>query len=176
MDNIAIFRVMIKDLDDLVLISRQTYFETFFDAFNDPAAFEVYIAEVYAAERLRKELQDVDTRFYFAANPQGILGYYKLNFRTAQSIFRGNNAAEIERIYVLADHQAKGIGTALLRHAIAEAGSEEIKDLWLAVWDQNHQAITFYKRNGWRRFGTHNYIINKELQTDILLHFDPDVL
>lgn len=166
---ITIRRVTAVDLEKLLEISHRTYYESFFEAFNDPVAFKAYTSEIFAPEFLKAELANPDTAFYFAIDEERPVSYAKLNYGNKQTIFQGDDAAEIEHIYVLASCQSQKIGKNLLDHLIAVARCEGLKKLWLAVWENNNRAINFYERHGFRKSGTHQYLIGNDQQTDVLM-------
>jgi ribosomal protein S18 acetylase RimI-like enzyme len=41
--------------------------------------------------------------------------------------------------------------------------------LWLGVWEHNQKAINFYERNGFVTFGSHNFMLGNDKQTDLLM-------
>jgi ribosomal protein S18 acetylase RimI-like enzyme len=171
LNQVSIRRVTIADWKNLLDLSNNTYRESFFEAFNDPEAFEAYTSKIFAPEVIKTELTDPDIACYFAMDGEQPIGYTKLNFGNRQTIFQGDDAAEVERIYVLIDYQSKGIGKALLNHSIENARSRKLEKLWLAVWENNGRAINFYERQGFHKFITHQYLVGTDLQTDILMKF-----
>jgi len=166
---ITIRKITIADLDALLYISNRTYHEAFFEAFNDPDAFTVYTSELFAPDRLKAELADPDIVFCFAMDGRFPVGYIKLNFGNTQTIFQGNDAAEIERIYVLAAYQNQKIGEALLDYAVDIVRDKNLKTLWLGVWENNEKAVRFYERHFFRKFLTHQYFVGNDPQTDFLM-------
>ncbi|ALB63388.1 Histone acetyltransferase HPA2 and related acetyltransferases [Cronobacter condimenti 1330] len=62
--------------------------------------------------------------------------------------FIGVSEKRIEMLFVDAEHRGKGIGKSLLRYAIDAQGADE-----LDVNEQNPQAVTFYKQNGFVTVG-----------------------
>jgi len=171
-NNIIIRQANISDLDALISISLQTYHETFFEAFDNEEQYQKYVSETFSVDRLSFELSDPDSLICFAQLQGKIVGYYKLNFSSSQSIFQGTKAAEVQNIYVLANYQGKQIGKLLLEHAIAVAKTCEVNYLWLAVWENNHKAIKFYEGNGMFKFDKYNYYISGELQKDLLMRIE----
>jgi len=169
---ITIRKITVADLEALSDVSNHTYREAFFEAYNDDTAFEAYTRELFAPERLKVELANPDMEFYFAMNGAQPVGYVKLNLGNAQTIFRGNDAAEIERIYVRQAYQNQKIGEGLLHHAAATAQGKGLKMLWLSVWENNDRAIRFYTHHSFQKFVTHQYLIGNDLQTDILMKID----
>ncbi|MEJ2584567.1 MAG: hypothetical protein P8Z38_05830 [Robiginitalea sp.] len=41
--------------------------------------------------------------------------------------------------------------------------------LWLGVWEENKEAIRFYKRHGFVTFGKHPYYIGSDRQMDWMM-------
>jgi len=169
---VLVRRAEAADLEELIVISKQTYFETFYEDFNGPAAFNAYTNEIFSAGRLQVELADPDSAFYFAIYQQQIAGYYKINYNTAQTLFQGHHSAEIERIYVKAAFQRQQIGKMLLHNSIVTAKRKGTEQIWLAVWEHNNKAIAFYESNGLTFFDRHNYSVAGDPQTDRLMRID----
>ncbi len=96
------------------------------------------------------------------------IGYIKLNFKQAQTELDDLNAMEIERIYLLQQFQGHNLGVMLLNKAKAIAAEYKCSYIWLGVWENNHQAIRFYRSNGFTAFSTHPFNFDGDMQTDIL--------
>jgi ribosomal protein S18 acetylase RimI-like enzyme len=41
--------------------------------------------------------------------------------------------------------------------------------IWLCVWEENHNAIQFYAKNGFVTFDKHIFVLGDEAQTDLLM-------
>ncbi|MGV2488753.1 UNVERIFIED_CONTAM: GNAT family N-acetyltransferase, partial [Bacillus mycoides] len=37
------------------------------------------------------------------------------------------------------------------------------------VWEENHRAIKFYEKNGFKIFGKHDFVLGEDVQTDLLM-------
>jgi ribosomal protein S18 acetylase RimI-like enzyme len=42
-------------------------------------------------------------------------------------------------------------------------------NIWLGVWEHNHQAIKFYTTWGFEKFGDHLFLLGDDPQTDWLM-------
>ena len=71
-----------------------------------------------------------------------------LHTNEAQTELQGNDALEIERIYVLKDYHGLKVGQLLYQYALDFATELNIKRIWLGVWEENKRAIRFYEKNG----------------------------
>ena len=58
----------------------------------------------------------------------------------------------IHWVYVLPEHQRKGIGTALVRHLESKAKEIGLKRLWLLTVGKAYWAVDFYKKLGYAPF------------------------
>ena len=161
-------KININDLEKLRNLSIQTFRETF-DEVNTEEDMQKYLDENLSLERLKSELENPNSEFYFLENNNEILGYLKLNFKDAQTEKVEENHFEIERIYVLKAFLGKKIGQILFDEAI-EIGKEKNLDyVWLGVWEENHKALKFYNKNGFEIFGKHDFVLGEDVQTDLLM-------
>lgn len=170
-DTILYRRLISADLAVLKSVAETT-FQHAFAVYNTKEDMEQYMAEAFAPERIKKELEDPDVAYYLAWIKDEIVGYIKLNTNEAQSDLKDPTSMELERIYVVPSWQNQGIGKFLLEEAILLARQAGKKFLWLGVWDQNHGAIRFYQRHGFTKFGTHDFYLGNDRQTDYLMRLD----
>ena len=168
MPNFQIKKVELADADLLLSLSKKTFFDAF-SKWNDTADMELYSAIAFTTQKTIEELNNPDSEFHFAMDGDMAVGYIKLNFSDAQTEFKQTNALEIERIYVSTEHHGKHIGSAMLNFAIETATNKNFEYVWLGVWEHNHNAIAFYEHNGFKLFGSHEFLLGNDLQTDVLM-------
>lgn len=161
-------KLNITDLDNLQKISVTTFKETF-EEVNTEEDMQKYLAENLSLERLKSELENPNSEFYFAENENEILGYLKLNFGDTQTENQGNEALEIERIYVLKEFFSLKVGQFLFEKSVEIAKEKNMKFIWLGVWEENERAIRFYEKNGFGIFGKHDFVLGTDVQTDLLM-------
>ncbi|KSA12738.1 GNAT family N-acetyltransferase [Maribacter dokdonensis] len=165
----------LQDAAQLRLISEQTFVNAF-EKDNDPADFKDYIEKAFAFNKIKSELLNANSEFYFVFRNDMLVGYFKLNVLSAQSDVKRADSIELERIYVLKKYQNLGLGKQFLHHIKNIALIKNKKMLWLGVWEENVRAIKFYKRHGFIKFDTHPYFIGSDEQTDWLMQFDLSTL
>ena len=158
----------ITDLENLQKISILTFRETF-EEVNTKEDMQKYLDENLSLERLKNELENLDSEFYFIENENKNLGYLKLNFGNAQTEKVEENYFEIERIYVLKAFLGQKIGQILFDKAIDIGREKNLEYVWLGVWEENHRALKFYKKNGFEIFGKHDFVLGEDVQTDLLM-------
>ncbi len=152
----------------LAQVSRQAFYDTFAAA-NKASDMELFLAENLTPGKLRRELDNRDNRFYFAWLDGEVTGILKLSAGNAPAHLSGQTAMEISRLYAVKNQIGKGIGKALMEFAVAEAKRQNITVLWLGVWEENERAIRFYEKFGFAKFGEHDFVLGKDVQTDWLM-------
>jgi len=168
MENLQAKRVLPASVDLLRNISIQTFTETF-SSLNSVENMADYLASNLSAEKLIDELNTPGSEFYFAILDDKIIGYLKLNTGQAQTELKTINSLEIERIYILKEHQRKKAGQFLFEKAIHIARQKAVDFIWLGVWEENYSAIGFYLKNGFIAFDKHIFRLGDDEQTDIMM-------
>jgi diamine N-acetyltransferase len=174
MENIIITKGTLNDIESLKTIGQQTFLETFSEE-NTEENMKKYLEAEFAYEKLKEQLENENSEFYFAAIDKKVIGYLKLNFGPSQTELKDDNAIEIERIYVLKEFQGRKVGQLLYRKAIEIATLSGADYVWLGVWEKNLKAIQFYKKNGFVEFDKHIFMLGEDKQTDIMMKLPLDM-
>jgi ribosomal protein S18 acetylase RimI-like enzyme len=144
---VEIYKADISDLYSLQTLSVSTFTETFADD-NSSNPF---------------------TEFYLIRSEAKPIAYLKLNSGNAQSEPMGNESLELERIYILKEFLGQGSGQILMNYTIEIARKKKVKYIWLGVWENNHRALSFYKKYGFEVYGQHIFQFGNDPQTDLLM-------
>lgn len=168
MESIELKRVSLNDIIELQTIGKQTFADTF-SSNNSEENMQLYLSERFSIEKLKTELSDINSEFYFALLDNNIIGYLKINFGPAQTEIKDDNALEIERIYVLKEFHGKNIGQLLFEKAITISKQRNVDYVWLGVWEENRRAVRFYQKNGFVAFDKHIFRLGNEEQTDLMM-------
>jgi ribosomal protein S18 acetylase RimI-like enzyme len=171
--NLIIQRATETDLSDLQSISILTFCQAF-EQFNTAEDMQLYLENCLSIEQLNKEMKTEASSFFLAKIDGVTIGYLKLNQGNSDQNDLEGQGLEIERIYVVEEYHGTGIGQALYAFAIDEATKIRATHLWLGVWKHNPRAIRFYEKLGFEPFGTHQFILGKDIQTDILMQLPLD--
>lgn len=158
----------LADLQQLQEISIETFNETFKDQ-NTPENMQAYLEKAFNTEQLEKELSNPSSKFFFLYYNNEIAGFLKININEAQSEKMGNDSLEIERIYIKSNFQKHGLGKYLLNKAVDIATELQKNKIWLGVWENNENAIAFYKRMGFVQTGAHSFFMGDDEQTDYIM-------
>lgn len=157
-----------EHLPELQAVSRETFTETFKEQ-NSPEHLNAYLEGAYNQEQLALELANPESQFYFVCSDDEVAGYLKINVGDAQSEEMGDNSLEVERIYVKKKFHKQGLGKLLLEKAFEIAGEMRKQKVWLGVWEENENAIAFYKKKGFVQTGAHPFYMGDDKQIDLIM-------
>ncbi len=165
---ITIKKCTLEDSRKLQEISYETFNETFKHQ-NSPENMNAYLERAFNVKQLEKELSNMSSQFFFVYVNHEVAGYLKVNTSEAQSEEMGDEALEIERIYIKNQFQKHGLGKYLLNKAMEVAMEGNKKKIWLGVWEKNENAIAFYKKMGFVQTGAHSFYMGDEEQIDFIM-------
>ncbi|WP_459212099.1 GNAT family N-acetyltransferase [Aquimarina rhabdastrellae] len=171
MEQTKLRKLTIDDVDQLQKIGIQTFSDTF-SPMNTEENMKRYLDREFSLDKLKTELVDKNSEFYFVELENKVIGYLKVNLGRAQTEIQNENTLEIQRIYVLKDFYGKKIGQLMYEKAIAIAKQKKVDYVWLGVWEENHRAISFYKKNGFKAFDKHIFKLGDDEQTDIMMKLE----
>ncbi|MFC7319748.1 GNAT family N-acetyltransferase [Halobacillus campisalis] len=166
--NINARRCTMEDTYTLQKIGRETFKDAFADQ-NFPENMKAYLEEAFNKKQVEKELSNPSSQFFLVSIDGESAGYLKVNSGEAQSEKMGDDALEIERIYIINRFQKHGLGKYLFNKAMDIAVEQNKNKIWLGVWEKNEHAISFYKRLGFVQAGSHSFFMGDEEQTDLIM-------
>src|SRR5678815_135519 len=156
------------DVEVLRTLALRIFYHSF-AALNTEANMKSYTEMAYNRKQLLEEINDPRSEHYFLCDGEKKIGFLKLNTAEVQSDIHDPESLEIQRIYIDMAYQGKGLGARLLQFASERAKALGLKYIWLGVWEKNPDAIRFYHRHGYEIFGSHQFVMGDEVQTDILM-------
>ena len=168
METLQIKECCLSDIEKIKYISELTFSETF-SALNTKEDMENYLKVNFSYKQIERELNNGGSIFFISEEGKNIAAYMKVNFDTAQTEAGQANSLEVQRIYVLQAYKGKQIGKRLIQKAIEIAKNNNLKYLWLGVWENNYNAIKFYEKQGFEKFDTHIFKLGEDVQTDNLM-------
>ena len=166
--NIKIEPCNYEQLEQLQVISYETFDETFRHQ-NSPENMKAYLEKAFTLQQLEKEWVNDSSRFFFLYHDDELAGYLKVNVDEAQSEAMGEDALEIERIYIRNKHQKRGLGKMLFNKALEVALDLGKQKVWLGVWEKNENALAFYQKLGFVQQGQHSFYMGNEEQIDLIM-------
>lgn len=152
----------------IIAIGKETFYESFKNE-NTEENMKHYLAKAFTSEKISAELNNPHSRFYLLFVDEQLAGYLKVNTYSAQSENMGDEALEVERIYLKKSFQKLGLGKVLMDKAIDIAVEESKTIIWLGVWEKNENAIAFYSKAGFEKSGKKIFYMGDEQQTDFIM-------
>ena len=168
MEKFFIRACSLEDIERVKCISEKTFYETF-SSENTKEDMEDYLKENFSYEKIESEIKNNASKFYIVEHNKEVIAYMKLNFDEAQTEKGHNNTLEVQRIYVLQEYKSNHIGKRLIEKAIEIGRDNHLNYIWLGVWENNINAIRFYEKQGFEKFGTHIFKLGEDEQTDHLM-------
>jgi ribosomal protein S18 acetylase RimI-like enzyme len=169
--SITIKQILLEQIESLVEISCSTFSDTFSE-FNTKEDMEHFLSTNYGIEKLKSELLDPKSIFYFALNNEVPIGFLKLGLHSKLDEFPNIKTLEIERLYVSKEFHDKKIGAKLMEFSLNFAKENQYKIVWLGVWEYNQKAIHFYHKWGFEQFGSKVFTLGNDEQVDFTMKID----
>ncbi|HCT0502064.1 TPA: GNAT family N-acetyltransferase [Staphylococcus pseudintermedius] len=165
-------KVTVTEVATLQQISKDTFYAAYRDDYEQ-ALFDSYFAEEMSIKKLTAELEEPDMHFFFLYNDDVIVGYVKVNVGAAQTVAKGIQYAELQRIYLYPDYQGQGLGQWLFDFVCDFVKNELGKSkLWLGVWEENRPALNFYLKQGLVKTGVHPFKMGTHIDEDWIMEKD----
>nr|WP_201009223.1 N-acetyltransferase [Rhizobium rhizogenes]QCL09395.1 acetyltransferase domain protein [Rhizobium rhizogenes]QCL09565.1 acetyltransferase domain protein [Rhizobium rhizogenes] len=150
----------IEDASSIAAISLEIWFGTFLqNGIN--AFFADYVLQRYTPDRYKEILSRDNEKIWVSQNAEGIDGFIRLITASVAPVTAYSDT-EISTLYVQPRHHRQGIGQRLLEAAQQFCTESGRPDIWLTVNPKNEQAIKFYKRTGFEKFGETHYRIGDQ--------------
>jgi len=141
------------DVPALADLARRTWLDAFGDSLS-PEDAEAAADETRSEERFRCALGE--RTILVAEEDDALAGYAELDDEW------------LHRLYVETALQGRGIGSTLLKAALAHPRLAAAPRVFLQVWEKNPRAIRLYERYGFRRFGTTSFELAGEVVEDLV--------
>ncbi|UWS03335.1 GNAT family N-acetyltransferase [Phaeobacter inhibens] len=148
------------DASSLAALSLEVWVGTYLREGVSGFFADYALAELTAA-RFETHLANPQEHFIVSQNRVGIDGYIRLS-RGSPGPVAGCSDVEITTLYVQPRHHGRGIGTALLRGALAHCAEEGAARVWLASNAENTPAKAFYLSQGFDRVGETQFVIDDQ--------------
>lgn len=153
---------LLRDLSETTF--RDTYSE-----YNSPENIEKHVAKNFSLQQIEAELRDTSNQYIICENGKDLIAFVKLIKDHSIKGLNEERVIEIERIYVLKAFYGQKLGKKLIDFCTDWAKAKGFKVIWLGVWEHNTNAIKFYEKMGFVRFGEHTFTLGDEVQTDYVM-------
>ncbi len=130
---------------------------------------ETYVREHFTPDLQSAEISDERGATFLALETQ-LAGYAQIvTGKQPECELDARAPAELKRIYVERTWHGHGVAQKLLLLIETEARIRACDGLWLAVWEINDRAISFYRKSGFEIAGRQGFPIGNEVQTDYVM-------
>lgn len=165
---VVIRKGRIEDLENLRMLAIKIFTETFESA-NNPSDFKIYMDEAFSEQKIKEEFDEPGTQYFVAFENSSMVGYARVRENSEVDDWLGKSHLELQRIYVDAPWQGKGIAVQLLETCENYSRQLNKEWIWLGVWEHNPKAQYFYKKHGYEKFSEHQFMLGNDEQTDWLM-------
>lgn len=166
--SVALRRAVAGDAPSIAVIAERTFRDAF-GAHNSPDNMDLHCTRHFGPDIQAREIAERGLMTTLALEEGQIVGFTQVTLAKAHPSVAAKHAAELNRIYVAAEQQGKGVAQALMRDALAIALAAGADCLWLGVWEHNSKAMAFYRKFGFEIVGSHAFMLGHERQLDLVM-------
>lgn len=163
-----VLKATMADVPALAAFASGAFREAY-DGLMPAGDIEAYCQTAFDPDKIRDDLRQPHTVFHLLKQGNEIAGYTKLRSDRPRPDLQEWMAIELERIYVGGGNYRKGLGTVLFNHAMDYSRRLGYRMLWLAVWQKNERALSFYKKSGMELFGEQSFTVGSVTNEDFVL-------
>jgi ribosomal protein S18 acetylase RimI-like enzyme len=141
--------------DDRVILSSIGK-QTFIESHGHSAAqkdIDEYVDQTYTESVFINELSDPKNIYHIIFHQQQPAGFSKIVLNDPHKDVASQNVTKLERIYLLKEFYGLNLGNELMNFNIELSRQHTQSGMWLYVWKENHRAIAFYLKSGFKIIG-----------------------
>ncbi|MFM2480304.1 GNAT family N-acetyltransferase [Celerinatantimonas sp. YJH-8] len=133
----------LQDVQNILLLGRQTYKEHFGELWNN---IDVFLDADFTQEQVIQDINSPEKhRYLLAFQDQVLMGFVKLNLNTLLAP-HVDSGIELQKIYLRKSGTGQRLGAALMERVLQLAAELESPYIWLDVLKSNQSAQRFYQR------------------------------
>ena len=157
-----------RDAAALAAIGRATFTETF-GRLYPPEDLAAFLAEAYSETRARADLANPEKAAWLVEADGQIVGHALAGPCKLPHPEVTPACGELDRLYLLADHQSGGTGGRLLAEALGWLEKDGPRRLWIGVWSENLGAQRLYARYGFSKVGEYEFPVGNTRDHEFIL-------
>eukprot|EP00271_Cylindrocystis_brebissonii_P014193 TRINITY_DN35466_c0_g1_i1.p1 TRINITY_DN35466_c0_g1~~TRINITY_DN35466_c0_g1_i1.p1 ORF type:complete len:215 (+),score=17.79 TRINITY_DN35466_c0_g1_i1:206-850(+) len=181
------FRVAVPDDAERLSVFAKKCFEATFRGTTEDENLDDYLASSFSKEIQFREICDKRSTVLLAfTSPDAAtehsltdgsdevwLGYARVVESPPEDCVSGPlPRIEIQRVYVDNTVIRAGVGARLLAKCLEDVAKRGGRTAWLGVWENNHRAIAFYEKHGFKKCGDHHFVLGTDAQTDFIYQLE----
>lgn len=146
----------VYDAPMLAELGRRAFVESHGSSATEEV-IDAYVSKSYTEASFENSLMDGQQIFYVLLCDGVPAGYSKIVLNTECPDLPGRPALKLDRLYFVQEFYGLGLGRVLLEYIIAKARKEKQEGIWLYVWTENHRAVRFYQKAGFKIAGEYSF-------------------
>ncbi len=150
------------DSQNIALLGRITFAETFGHLFNDRDDLLTYLDETFSVQKIKNSISKTNNIYWIALLNDLPVGYSKIKLHSKSEFIDSIDICQLQKIYVLKDFLSFKIGSEMQYFIVNESKELGFRKIWLSVLSSNDRAINFYRKHEFYNIGKHNFQIGKE--------------
>jgi diamine N-acetyltransferase len=170
---ISVIKATESDYNSIVSIGKISVAESHRDSCSAEDMNE-FLERTYNSNAIKEELNNIDNIYYIIHYNDKPVGFSKLILNAKHPNIATENAAKLDRIYLLKEFYGLKLGLELLNFNIELSRNNSQSGMWLYTWIGNNRAINFYLKAGFTIIGSHKFYVNKmhyDLSHQMFLNF-----
>lgn len=171
MKDIIIREASPEDLSNIAVLKQHVWISTY-AVEGIRSEFSNFVLAEFTIEKTIESLNDKRKRSFVALSQNHLIGYIQINFYPQSPMPYSDLVPEIEVLYVLEKFCGRNIGTLLLTQAINALKQRDFNSVWLTVYAENHRAINFYIKNGFKFSGTTHFQLNENNYENLIMRME----
>lgn len=157
---IDIQKATVKDAELIAQLGKQTFYESHGHSASE-ADIDTFVSKYYTTKVVAKEFDNPNIEYNLIKYNDTVVGFSKIEISSPDKNIREQNVTKLARIYLLKEYYGQNLGATLFNFNIELSKTKNDKGIWLHVWVENEKAVRFYKKNGFKIVGEHDYEISK---------------
>jgi ribosomal protein S18 acetylase RimI-like enzyme len=167
-DSVVIRPASVADAESLACFAEQIFRATFGPG-NRTEDMDRYVAESFGPAYQRADISDPSGVVFIAEIQGAIVGYVQVCRHRVHDEIDAISPIELKRFYVARDFHGRGLAQRLMDTTLAYAAECSADVMWLAVFENNPRAISFYRKSGFVDTATQSFLLGSDEQTDIVM-------
>ena len=168
LDTLIIRRAAADDAEPLAGLALRSFLDAF-AAQNDPDDVAAYTSRVYGPAQQAAEIANPAIVTLVAETDGRLAAYAMLRSGTTGPGVTGPAPVEIMRFYVDRPWHGTGVAHRMMDAALRTAREQGARTAFLAVWEHNPRALSFYTRRGFAVVGAQDFLLGSDLQNDLVM-------
>lgn len=155
----SIVKAEADDYQVLADIGKQSFIESHGSSASEED-INNYVSKTYREDIIREELNDPKNIYHIMYHDEQPAGYSKIIYNASHHNVELPNVTKLDRIYLLEKFHGLRSGYELLNFNIELSVKNNQSGMWLFVWKENHRAVRFYEKTGFKIIGSYDFKIS----------------